>query len=101
MERVASEAPRCRRIQSHNQGWSRDNASAPQIDEPKVDTVVLPVRFQWWMMFATAASFPVIEELLCIPFVNARDRQVSMGDPMEKLFRCPHPVEPLSRNQGL
>jgi hypothetical protein len=32
-------------------------------------------------------SFQVIEELLCISFFNARDRQVSMGDP-EKVFRC-------------
>src|SRR5271170_1849264 len=73
-----------------DKGWSRDNASAPQIDEPKIDTVLLPVRFQWWMMSATTASFHVTEELLCISFFNARDRQVSMGDPMEKVFRCPN-----------
>jgi hypothetical protein len=42
------------------------------------------------MMFATTASVKVIEELLCISFFNARDRQVSMGDPMEKVFRCPN-----------
>jgi hypothetical protein len=42
------------------------------------------------MVCATAASFQVIEELLCISFFNARDRQVSMGDPMEKVFRCPN-----------
>jgi hypothetical protein len=71
-----------------DKGWSRNNASAPQIDEPKIDTVLLPVRFQWWMMSTTTASFQVIEELLCISFFNARDRQVSMGDPMEKVFRC-------------
>jgi len=39
------------------------------------------------MMSATTASFQVIEELLCISFFNARDRGVSMGDPMEKVFR--------------
>jgi hypothetical protein len=42
------------------------------------------------MVCATAASFQVIEELLCISVFNARDRQVSMGDPMEKVFRCPN-----------
>jgi hypothetical protein len=42
------------------------------------------------MMSATTASFQVIEELLCISPFNARDRQVSMGDPMEKVFRCPN-----------
>jgi hypothetical protein len=42
------------------------------------------------MMSATTASFQVVEELLCISFFNARDRQVSMGDPMEKVFRCPN-----------
>jgi hypothetical protein len=42
------------------------------------------------MMSATTASFQVIEELLCISFFNARDRQVSTGDPMEKVFRCPN-----------
>jgi hypothetical protein len=73
-----------------NKGWSRDNSSAPQIDKPKIDTVLLPVRFQLWMMSSTTASFQVIEELLCISFFNARDRQVSMGDPMEKVFRCPN-----------
>jgi hypothetical protein len=64
--------------------------NAPQIVKPKFDTVLLPVRFQWWMMSATTASFQVIEELLCISFFNARYRQVSMGDPMEKVFRCPN-----------
>jgi hypothetical protein len=39
------------------------------------------------MMSATAASFQVIEELLCASFLNARDRQLSMGDPMEKVLR--------------
>jgi hypothetical protein len=42
------------------------------------------------MMSATTASFQVIEEPLCISFFSARDRQVSMGDPMEKVFRCPN-----------
>jgi hypothetical protein len=60
------------------------------IDEPKIDTVLLPVRFQWWMMSATTASFQVIEELLCISFFNAHNRQVSMGDPMEKVLRSPN-----------
>jgi hypothetical protein len=32
----------------------------------------------------------VTEELLCISFFNARDRQVSVGDPMEKVFRRPN-----------
>ncbi|MGA8763169.1 MAG: hypothetical protein WB562_09915 [Candidatus Sulfotelmatobacter sp.] len=73
-----------------NKGWSRDNASAQQIDEPKIDTVLLPVGFQRRMMSATTVSFQVIEELLSISFFNARDRQVSMGDPIEKVFRCPN-----------
>jgi hypothetical protein len=38
-------------------------------------------------MSATTASFQVVEELLCISFFNARDRQLSMGDPMEKVLR--------------
>jgi hypothetical protein len=42
------------------------------------------------MMSVTTASFQVIEELLRISFFNGRDRQVSMGDPMEKVFRCPN-----------
>ncbi len=42
------------------------------------------------MMSATTASLQVIEELLFISFFNARDRQVSMSDPMEKVFRCPN-----------
>jgi hypothetical protein len=42
------------------------------------------------MVSATAASFQVIEELLRTSFLNARDRQVSWGDPMEKVFRCPN-----------
>jgi hypothetical protein len=42
------------------------------------------------MMSATTASFQVIEEVLRISFFNASDRQVSMGDPMEKVFRCPN-----------
>jgi hypothetical protein len=39
-------------------------------------------------MSATTASLQVIEELLFISVFNARDRQVSMSDPMEKVFRC-------------
>jgi hypothetical protein len=57
-----------------NKVWSRDNANPPQIVEPKIDTVLLPVRFQWWMMSATTASFQVIAELLCISFFNCRTR---------------------------
>jgi hypothetical protein len=73
-----------------NKDWIRDNASAPQIGEPKIDTILLTVRLHWWMVCATAASFQVIEELPCMSVFNARDRQVSMGDPMEKVFRCPN-----------
>ncbi|MGA2051648.1 MAG: hypothetical protein ABSG96_28630 [Terracidiphilus sp.] len=32
----------------------------------------------------------MIEEPLCISFFNARGRQVSMGDPMEKVFGYPN-----------
>jgi hypothetical protein len=39
------------------------------------------------MVSTTAASFQVIEELLCASFLNARDQQLSMGDPMEKVLR--------------
>jgi hypothetical protein len=39
------------------------------------------------MVSVTAASFQVIEELLCASFLNARDRQLSMRDPMEKVLR--------------
>jgi hypothetical protein len=42
------------------------------------------------MMFATTASFQVIEELLCTSIFNGRERQLSMGDPMKKVFRCPN-----------
>jgi hypothetical protein len=42
------------------------------------------------MMSATTGSFQVIEELLCISFFNTRDRQVSMGDPMEKVSGSPN-----------
>jgi hypothetical protein len=42
------------------------------------------------MVSATAASFQVIEELLCTSFVNAREQQMSVGGPMEKVFRCPN-----------
>jgi hypothetical protein len=52
--------------------------------------LILPVRFQWWMESPTAASSQVIEELMRALFLNARDRQLSMGDPMEKVLRCPN-----------
>jgi hypothetical protein len=39
------------------------------------------------MVSATTASLQVIEELLCASFLNARDRQPSMGDPMKKVLR--------------
>jgi len=42
------------------------------------------------MVSATAASSQVIEELLRALFLNARDRQLSIGHPMEKVFRCPN-----------
>ena len=42
------------------------------------------------MVSATAASFQVIEDLLCASFLNARYLQLSMGDPMEKVLRCPN-----------
>jgi hypothetical protein len=41
------------------------------------------------MMSATTASFQVVEKLLCISFFNGRDREVSMGHPMEKVLCCP------------
>jgi len=41
------------------------------------------------MVSSTAASFQVIEELLCASFFNARDRQLSMGHPMEEVLRRP------------
>jgi len=42
------------------------------------------------MVSSTAASFQVIEELLCASFFNARDRQLSMGHPMEEVLRRPN-----------
>src|SRR5579864_2185277 len=36
------------------------------------------------------ASFQVIKELLCASFLNTRNRQLSMGDPMEKVLRGPN-----------
>jgi hypothetical protein len=41
-------------------------------------------------MSPTTASFQLIGELLYMSFFNARDRQVSMRDPTEKVFRCPN-----------
>jgi hypothetical protein len=40
------------------------------------------------MLSVTATPFQVIEELLSASFFNARDRQLSMGHPMEKMLRC-------------
>jgi hypothetical protein len=39
------------------------------------------------MVSATAASSQVIEELLCASFLSARDRELSMRDPMKKVLR--------------
>jgi hypothetical protein len=39
------------------------------------------------MVSVTAAPFQVTEEPLCASFFNARDRHLSIGNPMEKVLR--------------
>jgi hypothetical protein len=105
MERVASEAPRCWRIQSQkdvNIGASTAGSTVQQRLETGQCQRAANSRTKD-RHCTSAGEVSVVDDVrdngivssdrgtavhIVLQLFNARDRQVSMGDPMEKVFRC-------------